>query len=111
MWEEDLVPYRALRARFPFVMVAHAAYPLMIALFFWERSGRHVRTVLALYPVIMAIALVYTAEHYALDIALGWLDVIVTGFVLQRLWPLHAKPDNTEPASWSRPNQLERTPT
>jgi len=89
----------------------HAAYPLMIALFFWEKSGRLARTVLALYTVIMAIVLVYTAEHYALDIALGWLDVIVTGFALQRLWPLRAEPVRTSPASWSRPSELERTPT
>ena len=27
MWEEDLVPYRRLRAQMAFVMVAHAAYP------------------------------------------------------------------------------------
>ena len=27
MWAEDLRPYRELRARIPFVMVAHAAYP------------------------------------------------------------------------------------
>ena len=27
MWNEDLYPYRALKAQFPFVMVAHAAYP------------------------------------------------------------------------------------
>jgi beta-N-acetylhexosaminidase len=27
MWQEDLLPYRELRAQVPFVMVAHAAYP------------------------------------------------------------------------------------
>ena len=27
LWDEDLVPYRALHRQFPFVMVAHAAYP------------------------------------------------------------------------------------
>jgi len=27
LWDEDLVPYRLLRAQIPFVMVAHAAYP------------------------------------------------------------------------------------
>ncbi len=27
MWAEDLLPYRELHARLPFVMVAHAAYP------------------------------------------------------------------------------------
>jgi len=27
LWDQDLVPYRALRRVFPFVMVSHAAYP------------------------------------------------------------------------------------
>lgn len=27
LWEEDLLPYRKLHKKFPFVMVAHAAYP------------------------------------------------------------------------------------
>ncbi|MCU1307714.1 MAG: Beta-N-acetylhexosaminidase [Acidobacteriaceae bacterium] len=27
LWNEDLMPYRTLHKRFPFVMVAHAAYP------------------------------------------------------------------------------------
>ena len=27
MWDEDLLPYRLLRRRLPFVMVSHAAYP------------------------------------------------------------------------------------
>ena len=27
MWAEDLLPYRRLRAQFPFVMISHAAYP------------------------------------------------------------------------------------
>ena len=29
IWNEDLVPYRTLRREFPFVMVSHAAYPLV----------------------------------------------------------------------------------
>lgn len=29
MWDEDLYPYRALHKRLPFVMVAHAAYPVI----------------------------------------------------------------------------------
>ena len=29
MWEEDLVPYRTLRRQLPFVMVSHAAFPLV----------------------------------------------------------------------------------
>jgi beta-N-acetylhexosaminidase len=31
LWNEDLLPYRVLRRDFPFVMVAHAAYPAVTA--------------------------------------------------------------------------------
>lgn len=65
----------------------HAAYPLMYAAFFWEESRPAVRAMLALYTVVMAVVLVYSAEHYVLDIALGWLYVVVTGLVMRRLWP------------------------
>src|SRR5205085_1324927 len=37
----------------------HAAYPLMIAIFFWRERGAAMRSVLAIYPIAMAIALVY----------------------------------------------------
>jgi membrane-associated phospholipid phosphatase len=65
----------------------HAAYPLMIAMFFWARSGRVARALLALYAVAMALALVYSAEHFVVDIALGWVYAIVTALVVQRVWP------------------------
>ena len=77
----------------------HAAYPLMIAWFLWGRAGRLQRTVLVLYPVTMAVALVYTAEHYVLDVVLGWLYVLVTGFVMQRFWPLDSR---LNPKPWTR---------
>ena len=70
----------------------HAAYPVMIALFFWPRSGRVVRVVLALYAAAMALALVYSAEHFVVDIALGWLYAIGTALIVQRLWPRVSEP-------------------
>jgi len=75
----------------------HAAYPLMIALFFWRRSGLWTKAVLALYPPVMAIALVYTAEHYVFDIVLGWLYVIVTFFAMQQIWPVASEPGDASP--------------
>jgi hypothetical protein len=58
----------------------HAAYPLLITLFFWKSAGRW-RWLLALYPLAMAFTLVYTAEHFVTDIFLGWLYA-VTVFIL-----------------------------
>jgi membrane-associated phospholipid phosphatase len=76
----------------------HAAYPVLIALFFWPGSGRLLRSGLALYAVAMALALVYSAEHFVVDIALGWLYAIVTALIVQRLWPRASAPARIEPA-------------
>ena len=55
----------------------HAAYAMLIALFFWRLTGWGWRTVLAAYAVAMGFALVYTAEHYVSDVLLGWLYAAV----------------------------------
>jgi hypothetical protein len=51
----------------------HAAFAMLIALFFWRSAGPRVRVLLAAYPLAMGFALVYTAEHYVVDVLLGWL--------------------------------------
>jgi len=63
----------------------HAAYPVMFLLFFWGTAGRAMRVALMLYAVAMAVTLVYTAEHYVVDIVLGWAYAAVTAFVLPRV--------------------------
>jgi membrane-associated phospholipid phosphatase len=50
----------------------HAAYALLISLFFWPRVGTRLRLVLAAYAVAMGFALVYTGEHYVSDVLAGW---------------------------------------
>jgi hypothetical protein len=62
----------------------HAAYTLLIVLFLW-RSTRWGRGLLALYPVAMAFALVYTAEHYVVDVLLGWAYTVVAFWAVNRL--------------------------
>jgi membrane-associated phospholipid phosphatase len=51
----------------------HAAYALLLAVFLWPLVGRRWRPLLALYPLAMAFALVYTAEHYVADVLAGWV--------------------------------------
>ena len=51
----------------------HAAYAMLIALFFWRLARWRWRILLAAYALAMGFALVYTAEHYVSDIVLGWL--------------------------------------
>ena len=50
----------------------HAGLTLAIAAFLWNRVHRAWRPVLAAYVIVMAFTLVYTAEHYVVDILLGW---------------------------------------
>jgi hypothetical protein len=65
----------------------HAAYPLMIAIMFWKHRGWAMRVGMTLYVIVMALVLVYTAEHYVVDILLGWLYAVGTAFVMSAVWP------------------------
>ena len=52
----------------------HAAFALLAALFLARCTRRRVvRVLLGLYPLAMGFALVYSGEHFVLDILLGWL--------------------------------------
>jgi hypothetical protein len=51
----------------------HGAYPMLICLFFWKGASARKRIVLVAYPICMAFTLVYTAEHFVIDIFVGWL--------------------------------------
>jgi membrane-associated phospholipid phosphatase len=58
----------------------HGAFPVLLMLFFWRSAGRW-RWLLPLYPLAMGFSLVYTGEHYVVDIFLGWLYAVVVYFV------------------------------
>ncbi len=49
----------------------HAAYPALLLLFFWG-AGRWARLGLGAYVLAMAFTLVYTGEHYVVDVLVGW---------------------------------------
>jgi hypothetical protein len=55
----------------------HEAITVFIALFFWRGAGRALRVLLVAYPLAMGFALVYSAEHYVTDLALGALYAAV----------------------------------
>jgi hypothetical protein len=63
----------------------HAAYTLLIALFLWRIVPRWARPLLAAYPAAMAFALVYTAEHYVIDILLGWAYALIAVWIVNRV--------------------------
>lgn len=61
----------------------HAAYPLLICLFFWRDAGRALRVLLAAYPLAMAFTLLYGAEHFVIDIIFGWAYAVVAWAVVR----------------------------
>ena len=63
----------------------HAAYTLVITLFLWRAAPRWGRALLALYPLAMAFALVYAAEHYVVDILLGWVYTVAAVWIVSRI--------------------------
>lgn len=65
----------------------HAGLSLAIAMFLWRRVHRGWRPLLAAYVLIMAFTLVYAAEHYVVDLLLGWLLAVIAMFALNRLSP------------------------
>ena len=48
------------------------------SLYLWPLVPRYVRPVLALYPLAMSLALVYSGEHYAVDCIAGWVYALAT---------------------------------
>jgi PAP2 superfamily len=61
----------------------HAAYSLLIVMFLWLYAGRFA-PLLALYPLAMAFALMYFAEHYLSDILLGWIYAVFAYWVVSK---------------------------
>ncbi len=55
----------------------HAGSAMLVALFLWPLANALSRAALVGYVVLMALALVYTGEHYAVDVAAGWLTAAV----------------------------------
>jgi hypothetical protein len=60
----------------------HAAYPVLLMLFFWGRARPWQRVLLATYPLAMSFTLVYSGEHYVLDVMLGWVYAAVVYFAV-----------------------------
>jgi hypothetical protein len=62
----------------------HAGMTAAVAAFLWHRVHRGWRPVLVAYVLIMAFTLVYTAEHYVVDIVLGWAFAAAVIWVINR---------------------------
>ncbi|MFL5817943.1 MAG: phosphatase PAP2 family protein [Conexibacter sp.] len=53
----------------------HAALALLVAMTVWPRHW-WARLLVAAYPLAMALAIVYTGEHYVADVLLGWVYAV-----------------------------------
>ena len=50
----------------------HAAFTALVSMFLWNRVSVWWRPLLVAYPLAMGLALIATAEHYFVDVLLGW---------------------------------------
>jgi len=84
----------------------HAGAALLVAGFLWSSVGRWWRAALAAYVAAMAVALVYTGEHYAVDVAAGWLTAAIALAVPAVPAVLHRlalrRPRLQHPSEWRR---------
>jgi hypothetical protein len=63
----------------------HEGLALVLTMTLWPLAGRIGRVLLALYPIAMAFALVYTAEHYVIEVVLGCVYAVVVVKVVSLL--------------------------
>ena len=62
----------------------HAAFSLLVVVFFFKWMSTPWRIISLILPVSMAFALVYFGEHYVTDILAGWLYVGAASYVATR---------------------------
>jgi HAMP domain-containing protein len=64
----------------------HSAFALFVVVFFWRWvTDWRWRALMLLYPLAMAIALAYFAEHYFIDAIAGWAIVGASFFAWNRI--------------------------
>jgi membrane-associated phospholipid phosphatase len=69
----------------------HAAFALLAALMIASRLRSRWRYLLLLYPAAMGLTLVYTGEHYVLDLVAGWAYAIAVHIAWNR-WEARRAP-------------------
>ena len=62
----------------------HTALSTLVAIFIGVQLRSRWRYLLALYPMAMGFTLVYTGEHYVLDLAAGVFYALTIHFALNR---------------------------
>jgi membrane-associated phospholipid phosphatase len=77
----------------------HTAYAMMAVAFFLPVVRRRWWPLLLAYPLAMTFTLVYSGEHYVIDVLVGWLYVAATFLAVgtaERVWR-RASSENAHP--------------
>ncbi len=82
----------------------HSAFALLVVVFFLPVTRRRWWPLLLAYPLAMTFTLVYSGEHYMIDVFVGWTYVgiafVVVGLA-ERLWRRY-RPSRPRPPSGRR---------
>lgn len=80
----------------------HSAFALFVVVFFLSSTRRRWWPLLFCYPLAMTFTLVYSGEHYVIDVLVGWTYVALTFLVVglaERCWAAwRRRADLAEPA-------------
>jgi membrane-associated phospholipid phosphatase len=81
----------------------HAAYSLLLSMYLWGMARRRwQRALLAAYPLAMAFALVYTGEHFFIDVLFGWLYGVAVYMAVNELAVMWAERRRVSAAAGAR---------
>jgi hypothetical protein len=91
----------------------HIAYSMIVALFLARRMPGRLRALPMVYPAAMGLALVYTGEHYVVDLIAGVLYVVVIDLAVALVMDRAAararsRPPDIAPAAGRTPHRRER---
>jgi membrane-associated phospholipid phosphatase len=84
----------------------HVGFACLVAMFIASRLRTRWRWLLVLYPLAMGFTLVYTGEHYVLDLLAGAAYALAAHYAL-RAW--ERRRERTRPAPDSEPAEGQRT--
>jgi membrane-associated phospholipid phosphatase len=78
----------------------HAAYPMLLLLFFWARARPWMRALLVGYVLAMAFSLVYLGEHFVIDELAGWCAAAAVYFGGSRLLDWRQRRRQQQQGQW-----------
>jgi len=79
----------------------HAGAALLVALFLWPSVSRAARVALSSYALAMGLTLVYTGEHYVVDVLAGWAVAVLAVVVARVVAGRSARRAWTAGAGWT----------